>query len=88
MERNAIMVNPRDNVAVVIAEVKAGGKITGLAGQDLTARADIPRNHKVAVVKIPRDAPVIKYGEAIGRAAVEIEAGEWVHTHNLKAEQG
>ena len=55
-------------------------------GGNVVARADIPKNLKVALVRIPADDPVIKYGEPIGRANRTIMPGEWVHTHNLKAE--
>ena len=33
---------------------------------------------------IPDGQPVIKYGQPIGQAAGDIEAGRWVHSHNLK----
>jgi len=87
MDRNVIMINPKDNVAVAIVEIKAGQKVFGIAGPDLVARSEIPRNHKVAIAKIARDAPVIKYGVPIGVAAETILPGDWVHTHNLRAEE-
>ncbi|HUT52378.1 MAG TPA: UxaA family hydrolase [bacterium] len=83
MGNNVILINPRDNVAVAITGIKAGGKIIGLDAP-LSAATDIPRNHKVAAAAIPAGAPVIKYGESIGLASAAIAPGEWVHTHNLK----
>jgi altronate hydrolase len=85
MPNNALLIDPRDNVAVAILEIKAGEALTGVSG-NVVAGADIPKNHKVALVRIPADDPVIKYGEPIGRASRTIMPGEWVHTHNLKAE--
>ena len=86
MVANVIVVNPQDNVAVALVEIKAGQKLEGLPGREITARANIPRNHKAAIVNISRGAPVIKYGEPIGLAGETIQPGDWVHTHNLKAE--
>lgn len=45
----------------------------------------VPAGHKVALEDIPRGGFVIKYGEVIGRAAKDIEKGEWVHSHNLRS---
>jgi len=84
MKINAILINPRDNVAVATAAIKAGEAIVGVPGRELTAREDIRPNHKVALADIPAGRRVIKYGESIGVASHTIQAGEWVHTHNLK----
>jgi len=87
MKMNAILINPKDNVAVATTEVKAGEAITGIAGRELLAKEDIRKNHKVALIEIPAGQRVIKYGESIGVASKTIQAGEWVHTHNLKLEE-
>ena len=87
MKINAILINPKDNVAVVTAEVKAGEEIVGVPGRELKAREDIRKNHKVALVEIRAGERVVKYGESIGVASKTIQAGEWVHTHNLKLEE-
>jgi len=88
MDRNAILVHPGDNVAVATREIKSGEAVAGVNGAGITARADIPKNHKVAIEEISEGSAVIKYGEPIGRAGEAIHAGDWVHTHNLKAEEG
>jgi len=85
MANNVLIVSPRDNVAMALAPIPAGGAVTG-AGLSLTARADIPKNHKVAIAAIPANQPVIKYGEPIGLARADIAPGDWVHTQNLKGE--
>ena len=56
-------------------------------GRELVAATDIPLSHKVALADLAQGEPLIKYGEIIGRAAVPIRAGEWVHTHNMQAEE-
>ena len=85
MEANAIRIDPKDNVAVAIREIKAGEVVAGIQGLEIRILEDILRNHKVALADIPEDFPVVKYGEPIGLASRNIRAGEWVHTHNLKA---
>ena len=45
----------------------------------------VARGHKVALSDIKKGELVIKYGAPIGRATVDIQAGEWVHSHNLRS---
>jgi altronate dehydratase len=87
METNAVLVNPKDNIAVAIREIKAGETVTGIAGLELQANEDIMRNHKVAIAEMAENEPVLKYGERIGFASKPIQAGDWVHSHNLKWEE-
>jgi len=86
MRVNAVVVDPRDNVAVVIEEVKKGETLYGVMGDGLAVSEDIPGNHKVALEEIPKGSPVIKYGFKIGVAKESIQPGQWVHTHNLQPE--
>jgi altronate hydrolase len=88
MNESVIVIHPADNVGVVIREIKAGETFVGAGGTSITATDDIPKNHKIALVDIPANAPVVKYGEEIGRAREVIRAGRWVHTHNLKTKEG
>lgn len=82
-----ITINPADNVAVAVEPINRGSRIQLNEGGVLTARTDIPKNHKLALRAIRAGARVVKYGESIGLAKERIEAGEWVHTHNLTAEE-
>ena len=45
----------------------------------------VPAGHKYALRDIKKGEYVIKYGEIIGKATLDIAKGEWVHTHNLKS---
>ncbi len=45
----------------------------------------IPYGHKMALENIKKGDYVIKYGYPIGRAKCDIQAGEWVHSHNLES---
>lgn len=42
------------------------------------------RGHKFATTGIRRGQPVLKLGECIGVAAVDIQPGDHVHTHNME----
>jgi altronate hydrolase len=73
-----------DNVAVVTCAVAAGTKLS-ISGTRVVSRGDIKPGHKIAVVAIERDEPVVKYGQVIGFARVPIAAGEHVHSQNVIA---
>jgi len=71
-----------DNVAVALHDIKAGETASG-DGLSLTAGTDVPRGHKLALTRLPAGSPVIKYGAPIGHLTQDVEAGAWVHSHNL-----
>lgn len=83
---NAMIINEKDHVIMTTENVKKGQTLcyrdTG-GCHTLTALEDIPKYHKAAVKAVKRGEQVLKYGENIGRALVDIEPGAWVHTHNL-----
>jgi altronate hydrolase len=79
----AIRVHPRDNVAVVAADVQPGDFVRLGDGSEVAAVEAIPGGSKVALSPIASGGAVIRYGEEIGRATKDIAAGEYVHTHNL-----
>ncbi len=83
----------RDNVGVVVVEgLNAGTEMLCVVTEDnsdfrLTARADIPIGHKVALSDLAEGDTVIKYGVDIGRMVGPAEPGGHVHTHNLKTKR-
>ena len=85
---NLIVISPDDNVGVVIREAAVGDTLDGSDGRSIKATAEIPKNHKVALVDIPKGDRVVKYGEVIGIATEQIQKGGWIHTHNLRSEEG
>lgn len=87
MEVNALVIHPKDNVAVVLVDIPKEGIVHLAGGKTLRAREEIPCSHKVAIVDLPRGSEVIKYGELIGWAGEDIARGSWVHTHNLVLEE-
>ena len=78
-----------DNVGVATIDIKTGEVAEGLymdsqENIEMKALQDIPLGHKIALTDLNADTSVIKYGADIGRVVAEIQAGEHVHTHNLK----
>jgi altronate hydrolase len=78
---SVIRLNARDNVAIARSDINVGSHLVELDG--LIVKSSIPAAHKVAVVDIRRGEPVLRYGQIIGFATSDIEAGDHVHTHNL-----
>ena len=74
--------DPADTVAVALADIPAGDAVS-IGGLDITVREKVPAGHKLALRHHARGEPVIKYGEAIGRATAVIDPGAHVHSHNL-----
>ncbi len=59
--------------------VNAGGLPAGARLDDGTVLLEaVPPAHKVALADLPEGAPVIRYGEVIGRAARAIPRGSWI----------
>lgn len=85
--QDVIKINQEDNVAVALRPVEKGETI--VAGDfSVTTLEEIPQGHKVALKPIKAGGEVIKYGFRIGVAKENIEAGAWVHVHNLKTALG
>lgn len=83
MSVKGIKIDAKDNVAVVVDNVEAGGRVRLDDGSELTAVQPVPRGNKVALTAIPESDSVVRYGEEIGVATIDIAAGEHVHTHNV-----
>ncbi|MGR3540968.1 MAG: UxaA family hydrolase [Hasllibacter sp.] len=82
-----------DNVGVVVVEgLTAGTDMLCVVTQDdtdfrLTAGADIPIGHKVALRDLAEGDTVTKYGADIGRMTGPAAKGAHVHTHNCKTKR-
>ena len=85
--RDFIRINENDNVIVALREIAKGERLL-VDGREVEALDTIPAGHKMAVRDIPAGGGVIKYGAQIGTASVDIGAGQWVHTHNVKTGLG
>src|SRR5215207_8224173 len=77
-----IRMHASDNVAIVAND---GGLPSGaVLPSGLTLRDRVPQVHKVALVDLPADAPVLRYDVPIGYALKDIPAGSWVHERLLR----
>ena len=75
-----IRLHPHDNVIIALQDLAAGSALPDLAGP---LPQSVPRGHKIATSAIAAGAQVLRYGQIIGVATVDIAAGAHVHTHNL-----
>jgi hypothetical protein len=84
-EPRFIRLHPEDNVLTVATPITAG-QTYQIDGSSFLAAKSIAVGFKVAARRIPISSKVIKYGAVIGSATRDIDAGEVVHTHNLKSD--
>ena len=64
---NAMIIDPKDNVAVAIEAIQSGDTVTYLSGSEeksLTARQDITIYHKLAVCDISKGFPHLQVRRA------------------------
>lgn len=82
---NALKINESDNVAVALRSIKAG-ELLYIQNQKEEVRVseNIQYGHKVAIVEIPLNGKVIKYGECMGIATENISVGKHVHVTNIR----
>jgi galactarate dehydratase len=77
-----IRLNAADNVAII---VNAFGMPAGTRfPEGLILREFVPQGHKVSLVDIAKDAPIIRYGETIGYALEALPAGSWVEESRVR----
>ena len=88
MKNNALKINPADNVAIAIRAITKGEPVIIDGARVLDAAQDIEASHKIALVPIKKGSSVIRYGEPIIQAMVDIGQGEWVHVHNAEPLSG
>lgn len=86
--QKAIMMNEKDNVATLLADVDKNNVVQVMVGgrlMEVRMQGKIQFGHKFAMRKINKGENVIKYGEAIGQATQDIEEGQHVHVHNVES---
>ena len=87
MKANVIVIHERDNVAVLLEDIKKGDTVYLPDNRRIEALSDIRCAHKVVLRDIPMGGNIIKYGEIIGKANAALKPGDWVHTHNMMIEE-
>jgi altronate hydrolase len=68
-----------DNLVVAVDPITPGALIHGVSARDR-----VPRGHKMAIAPLAIGEPVLKFGQIIGFASKPVEAGEWLHEHNVE----
>lgn len=79
-----------DHVGVVTTPIDKGESVIGIHtvdGTEMSIKANdaIPLGHKISLVDLEKDQPVIKYGIQIGLTTQVWQVGDYVHTHNIKS---
>jgi altronate dehydratase len=87
MKKNALIIHPRDNVAVALTAMNAGNTVTANGIEAFTTLDEIPISHKIALRNISIGEEIIKYGEVVAVSTQMIKKGQWVHTHNLESKR-
>jgi diadenosine tetraphosphate (Ap4A) HIT family hydrolase len=82
-----LIIDASDNIAVALEPAEKGNTLVLPDGRQITALDAIPFAHKIAIVSLAEQAPVVKYGEVIGLTTRAIQVGEHVHIHNMKSQQ-
>lgn len=85
------VINEADNVATVIgADINAPAEVdlVGARRGCLRVTEGIPYGHKVALVDLPADGKITKYGATIGCLIAAVRAGGHVHVQNLQSLRG
>ena len=91
MEKQAVVITPKDSVAVATIDLKKGQVATMFIGEkvlEVTLKDDVKFGHKFAIKDIAKGEHVLKYGESIGTATRDIAVGEHVHVHNVESDRG
>ena len=78
----AIVVNPKDNVAVVKKEIAAGLELLLGDGRKVRLNVGVPAGHRFATREIPRGDFVLQYGQPIG-TSLGVRAGDWLTHENM-----
>ena len=77
-EKPAIRLHEDDNVAIALVPLSSGRRLF-----DVVTTSAIGAGHKLALHDIARGQPIRRYGQIIGFATQQIQAGDHVHSHNL-----
>ena len=80
-----LLLAPGDNIAIATSELPAGTQ-RDIAGHRVELKSAVEVGHKFAVHAISSGERIVKYGAPIGRATRDIEAGEYIHTHNMTSD--
>src|SRR5215216_4465013 len=78
----AIIVDPRDNLAVVKRETRPGLEVSLPGGRVISVTAAVPPGHRFSTRDIPAGEFVLQYGQPIG-TSLGIREGEYITHANM-----
>jgi altronate hydrolase len=81
---DAVHLSPDDNVGIATRNLPAGHELA-VGPYSVRTAGPVGMGHKIALVPIEQGGRVLRYGQTIGFATMQIEPGDWIHTHNLTA---
>ncbi len=84
----ALRMSPKDNIAILLEDIKKGEDCDYGDRNHQKANQDIPFGHKIALTDIKTGEDIVKYGHIIGYATQHINQGDWVHNHNIRSDRG
>ncbi len=82
-----LVINNRDNVGIALEDISSGMEVKA-GGKSIIALDSIMFGHKLALTDIRKGESIIKYGEVIGVAVMDIKKGAHVHVHNIVGLRG
>jgi altronate hydrolase len=85
LRKQALEIDPRDNVAVAIADLSAGEEVS-VANKAYKLVSDVPVKHKFALQDFSVGDSIFMYGVLVGKATRPIRAGERISTENVHHE--
>lgn len=86
MKTKAVILDPKDNVAVALMDLESGIELDlKVKGQAIHVKLveSILYQHKFSVTGIDCGSRIVKDGVVIGEATQDIKQGEHVHVHNM-----
>jgi altronate hydrolase len=87
MPETVLQIDPRDNVVVALAELRAG-EIARFGGKSCPVAQAIPAKHKMAVVDLKPGDLVLLYGMVVGEVVEAIPRGGSLTTRNVRHSAG
>jgi L-fuconolactonase len=82
----AMLLHSDDNVLVCCRAVRAGERFHINPNEEVHVLQDTDLGHKLARRALSAGEKVIKYGAPIGSITAAVQAGGWIHLHNMKSD--
>ena len=85
--QKSVRIHAKDNVAVALKPL-AKGEVLTFGDVTVTLAEDIEQGHKFALVDLPENTNIIKYGTVIGHTTKPVAKGCHIHVENIKTNLG